>query len=548
MTQTSNFLTTALFALCAITPLAAQDYYDGRREEWLRKAEADRPQLRETQHRPIRCVEILADTAAYQGWKAEGRPGNLLYNTSMNDQSGIVADFGEHLTGYVSFSLASMDVTPGAPVRLKFTFAETPAELGISFADYAGSLGRAWLQDEVVTVMTIGDTITIPRRLSFRYARIEVMGRPHYNFCFTELICRAVTSAVTTPAPLPAGIDPLIRDIDRVGLATLRECMQTVYEDGPKRDQRLWIGDLYLEALANDCSYLQHGLTRRCLYLLAGCSDLSGVLAGTLFERPEPHAQHKQFLLDYSLLYNVTLKNYLTATGDRQTAEELWPVATRQLANVMPYLLPSGLLDYERAVREWWVFFDWRDGLHKEVALQGLTIFAFRETLELGRMLGRDKEVIHLKALIEKMTSAARKHYLDRRTGLFVGTTSDQISCSSQVWMVLGGIASPKEGQRALHALQQTTDAIWPGTPYAMHYYIQALIDSGLHAEALTALTDYWGGMVRKGADTFWEAYSPDDDFLSPYGFSPMNSYCHAWSCTPVYFIRKYPEIFQQKL
>ena len=51
--------------------------------------------------------------------------------------------------------------------------------------------------------------------------------------------------------------------------------------------------------------------------------------------------------------------------------------------------------------------------------------------------------------------------------------------------------------------------------------------------------------MVKKGADTFWEVYDPNNDKLSPYGFYPMNSYCHAWSCTPVYFINKYPEVFQ---
>ena len=57
-------------------------------------------------------------------------------------------------------------------------------------------------------------------------------------------------------------------------------------------------------------------------------------------------------------------------------------------------------------------------------------------------------------------------------------------------------------------------------------------------------LTDYWGGMVEKGADTFWEAYDPRNDYISPYNFHPLNSYCHAWSCTPVYFIHTWPEVF----
>ena len=39
--------------------------------------------------------------------------------------------------------------------------------------------------------------------------------------------------------------------LDRVSQRTLRDCMQTVFEDGPKRDRRLWLGDLRLQALAN---------------------------------------------------------------------------------------------------------------------------------------------------------------------------------------------------------------------------------------------------------------------------------------------------------
>ena len=50
----------------------------------------------------------------------------------------------------------------------------------------------------------------------------------------------------------------------------------------------------------------------------------------------------------------------------------------------------------------------------------------------------------------------------------------------------------------------------------------------------------YWGGMVALNADTFYEAYVPENLEFSPYGNRKLNSMCHAWSCTPAFFIRKY--------
>ena len=46
--------------------------------------------------------------------------------------------------------------------------------------------------------------------------------------------------------------------------------------------------------------------------------------------------------------------------------------------------------------------------------------------------------------------------------------------------------------------------------------------------------------VVQYGADTFWELYNPYNREESPYGSSMVNSYCHAWSCTPTYFLRKF--------
>ncbi|WP_080905686.1 family 78 glycoside hydrolase catalytic domain [Parabacteroides sp. Marseille-P3160] len=527
--------------------LYAQDFYTaGERRHWLEKAHEYTPKLVETDMKPMNIVDIVKDQQAFQGWKAvRGSSMELFYKSPIKEQSGVVVDFGEHMTGYFTFSVAPLQTTPDAPARFKFTFGEVPAELATPFDPYPGGLSRAWLQDEIVTVMTVPDTITIPRRLAFRYVKIELIAAPNYEFTISDMKCKAVTSVSTIPESLPATVSPIIQKIDKTGLNTLKECMQTVYEDGPKRDQRLWIGDLYLESMANNYSYKQYNLTQRCLYLLAGLADENGYLNATVFERPQPHPQAKQFLFEYALLYNVTLKDYLVATGDQETVLDLWPVAKRQLDIVRQYLQKDGMMDFERVCKEWWVFFDWKSDLYKEVALQGVSIYAFAESYELAKMIGKEKEVADLPVSVKRMKQAAHKNFYDKKRGLFVGTKNKQISYASQIWMILSGVASKAEGRQALSALTSTADVCRPGTPYLYHYYIQSMVDCGMDKEAKEALVNFWGGMIEKGADTFWEAYDPDNDIISPYNFYPMNSYCHAWSCTPVYFIRKHPSIFQ---
>jgi len=534
-----------LLALCTNAYSQNAPTYD--RANWLIKAENLKPKLTETIIHPFSIVKIIEDTKSFQGWKADSiSTVEPIYKTSFKTINSVTVDFGNHYTGYFSFKLGVLKGTADGPVRFKLTFGEVPSELAVPFDPYTGGISRAWLQDEVVTVMDIPASITIQRRLAFRYVKIELLASSQYfDFNIAEMQLKAVTSVTKMPDPLVNTTEQIVKDIDKVGLNTLKECMQTVYEDGPKRDRRLWIGDLFLESLANNYSFKKIDLTKRCLYLLAGLSGEEGYLIGTVFETPEPHAQAGQYLFDYSLLYNAALKEYVTATNDVETANDLWPVAKRQLDIIYKYVQPNGLLNYEKANAEWWLFFDWKDGLNKEASLQGLSIFALKQTYELAKMLNKQDELKDVPKLIQKMTDASRKQLFNKVSHLFESGKEKQISYASQIWMILGGVLSKEESQETLKALVNSEKAVTPGGPYMYHYFIQALINSGLNKEAKNYLIEYWGGMVKKGAYTFWEVYNPKNELLSPYNFYPVNSYCHAWSCTPVYFIRKYPEIFQ---
>ena len=546
-----KILLTAGFTLFAWgSTCLAQSTYFSDSKEWLRKAEACKPELSYQTISPVKVVRSVQDTKAFQGWRMEdaGQP-DILFNEPFKKHPAITLDFGNHYTGYLTFSIKPSGLKAAdAPVRLKFTFAEVPGELNTPLEPYKGGLARSWVQDEIVTVMTCPEHITVPidRRMAFRYVKIELLGvSGSFQFDFTGMRVRAVSSASGTPMELAAGTPEMIRRINAVGLATLGECMQTVYEDGPKRDLRLWIGDLYLEALANSYSFKNHDPTKRCLYLLASLADSTGWVSATVYERPEWKIQGKgTHCMDYSLLYGVALADYVKYSGDTATGRDLWPVVKRQVEVAREALDPAGIYDNE--LKPSWLVFDWKSDLNRDASIQGLMTFAVDRSYELARMLGTEKEVSDWPKLTARMKSAARNAYYDRKSGLVLSGPDKQASYLSQVWMVLSGTLSVKEGARALSAIMESPDACRIGSPYAYHYFIEALIQCGLEEQARTALIDYWGGMVHKGADTFWEVYDPEDDFKSPYGFFPINSYCHAWSCTPVYFINKYPEVFQR--
>ena len=59
---------------------------------------------------------------------------------------------------------------------------------------------------------------------------------------------------------------------------------------------------------------------------------------------------------------------------------------------------------------------------------------------------------------------------------------------------------------------------------------VQAGVVEGPAATTLmnTLLRECWGGMIERGATTFWEIYDPARPLLSPYNNHLLNSYCDA--------------------
>ena len=540
----------ALFSIC----MSAQCYTPSQQQAWMQKAEDCKPALHKTIHHPVREVKIVADPNAFQGFKAiDDGDIKSLYSESFKKKKEVVVDFGEHLVGNVSFKIKDIGSMQDAVLRFKVTFGEVPSDLGLPVEPYTGSLSRGWMQDFQCDVSYDG-CYTFNRRITARYMKIEAVGTSIYSdFCFDNITFEATTSASESKARLASTTPQIFKDIARVSENTLKDCMQGVYEDGPKRDQRLWMGDLYLEALANTASFKEYNLTKRCLYLLAGLANpKNGLLYSNLVEYPTPHAQ-KTFFVDYALSYILTLNDYLKATNDTETARDLWPVVKNQINTILANAIDKDHL-YSNTGYQYngmmvsIVFFDWAPvTLDNHAAIQGLLAHSIDCAYEIAKKIGKTDDVRNYPATAKQLRLAGYKAYWDAKSQVVTSGKDKQQSFTATSWAVLGDLIKGKEAQRAIRNVMKSTSAIKPGTPYANHFLVAAMLHCGMNAEAKKYVEDYWGGMVRLGADTFWEYYVPENHLFSSYnGYTLLNSYCHAWSCTPIYFIVNYPEIFQK--
>lgn len=543
-------LSLALFSL----NVSAQCYTESQQQAWLQKAEASKPVLNKTTHHPVREVKIVADANAFQGFKAvEDGDINDLYNKSFKKKKEVIVDFGKHLVGNVSFKIKDIGPMQDAVLRFKVTFGEIPSDLGLPVEPYTGSLSRGWMQDFQCDVSYDG-CYTFNRRITARYMKIEAVGTSIYSdFCFDNITFEATTSAGKSKAQLASTTPQIFKDIARVSENTLKDCMQGVFEDGPKRDQRLWMGDLYLEALANTASFKEYNVTKRCLYLLAGLANPdNGLLYSNMVEYPKPHAQ-QTFFVDYALSYILTLNDYLKATGDTETARDLWPVVKNQINTILANAIDKNHLyantGYQyKGMMVSIVFFDWAPvTLDNHAAIQGLLAHSIDCAYNIAKVIGKTDDVKAYPETAKQLRKAGYKAYWDAKKQIVVSGKERQESYTATSWAVLGNLIKGKEAQKAIRNVMQSNTAIKPGTPYANHFLVAAMLHCGMNSEAKKYVEDYWGGMVRLGADTFWEYYVPDNHLFSSYnGYTLLNSYCHAWSCTPIYFIVNYPEIFQK--
>lgn len=508
-------------------------------EKLLERAERNSPELIDTTIKPIGIVELIPEEERTNDFELKKSSKNMLDlpEYSIGREESLILDLGDHYVGRLSIDIQSVGSPMDAPLFMKVKFAEVPSELYAKSEDYDGWLSKSWIQEEFIHVDVLPTTLELPRRYSCRYVELSIIDTsPKWKVSFSNPVFTAQSSVAMSQLPSVEIEDSELKDIYNVSVKTLLDCMQTVFEDGPKRDRRLWLGDLRLQALANYYTFNDMSLVKRCLYLFGGMTTDQGKIPANVFTEPKL-TPDDTFLFDYSLFFATSLYDYFIQTNDYDVLENVYPVARKAVDLSLEQVDIMGRL---KLTEEWPVFVDWSNDFEKDTAGQAIMIYTLRRMIALAEVYSDPRE-FHYRQVLDSMVDFSKKYLFDEENDQFIIESSGEINVASQVWMVLAEVFDKEKNKKIM---QETVKNHFPiqgiATPYMYHHVVEALFVADCKEEAVKLMKEYWGEMIRLGADTFWEAFKPEDLEFSPYGSPILNSYCHAWSCTPAYLIGKY--------
>ena len=500
---------------------------------FARKAFSLKQPLKHITVKPGKLVRMESAPGAFQGLCAVP-VSDCVFPLQINSGESLLFDFGDHCVGYLHYALNHLATAriADSPVKLRFTFGEFPLEIVAHPEEYKGTLGSGWLQNETKSAVFTPYSGMLERRYAFRYLKIERLDSAAFPIEISDLYADTVSAVSLGDVPALALEDPVLEKIYTMSLKTLKECEQDVFEDGPKRDRRLWIGDLRLQAMSDFLTFGNKELVKRCIYLFAAYRTEDGLVAPCVFPDSPPCVDGWVFL-DYSLFFVSCLYDYHLRYQDMDFLSELYDVAERQVVRCLELFdFETGELTAKPA------HIEWCKGLDKGLATASVLIYAMKQLAELADALGKDS--VYIRQQIADITAVVLgKHATEN--GLYK-TANGQISWGSQIWLVLADVLPTEENVRILETLERTNPDFGIHTPYLMHYYIDALYSNGLKEKAMEMVKSFWGQLVNFGFDCCPEIFNPENHFESPYGAAELNSACHAWSCTPIYWIRRYLE------
>ena len=320
--------------------------------------------------------------------------------------------------------------------------------------------------------------------------------------------------------------DPELDRIFSVAAHTFMLCSGAFFLDGIKRDKWIWAGDAYQSLLVNRYLTGDKEIEQRTLIALRG---------------NDPVTTHINTILDYSLLWILSVEVHFDSYGDRDFVDFLWPKMESLMALCMQQRDEHGFV-IGRA-RDW-VFIDWadfdRDG--PLCAEQMLMAEAFRV---MARFAPKEKCTAY-EAERAALLQEIERCFWDTEKGAYIDSFTSgnrNVTRHANILAILFQIADEERRKLLVERVLFNEDVPAITTPYFRFFELEALCRMGYLDHVLEEIRSYWGGMLKLGAVTFWEEFDPRkplEQQYSMYGDPFGKSLCHAWAASPIYLLARY--------
>lgn len=319
--------------------------------------------------------------------------------------------------------------------------------------------------------------------------------------------------------------DPLLNRIWEVGRWTVQLNMEDAYTDCPWRERGQWWGDARIQALVNYYAFGDRDLIRYGHRLVAWSQDAEGWTRG-IYPTDFPYA----ILPTFSLLWIVSLYDYVIHTGDRALAGDLVSTIEGILAACVRYRSETGLLT---AVPHW-LFVDWAsvDTSGASASVNALYYGALRAAAGIAGILARDESAREFDKRADAVRAAMNHLLWDAERHCFReswkdGQRSPAVSQQANCWAVAFGVVEGDEATAVMDAITARGHAtVQTGSPYFAFYMLAMFALSGAHERLLAFIREKWKPMLDRGATTWWETWEPNA------------SHCHGWSAGPTYLLQ----------
>ena len=445
-----------------------------------------------------------------------GNKGCCMTNRGQN--AAILLDFGQELHGGLEFSVRKIDGAKEARFRIRFgeSVTEAMSELGgqtNATNDHARRDLTLTVQE--LSMNPVGET-------GFRFVRIDLLT-PNVSVCINTVKAVMIFRDVPYLGSFSCD-DSLLNRIWDVGAYTVHLNMQQYIWDGIKRDRLVWIGDLHPEIATIQAVFGNQKIIR---------DSLDFVVSET------PPGQWMNNIPSYSMWWIIIQHDYFMQFGDREYLQKQIPYM-KNICQMLSMHIDEDGKDSTPPMR----FVDWptkENADATDVGLQALHTLANQYAMEIFEMLGETEMVEQCKEDAQKL-QAWQLRIADAK--------------QANALAVIAGLLDAGEANEKSLKIGGAE-----GLSSFMGYYILlARAMAGDVTGALDTIRQYWGGMLKLGATTFWEDFDirwlenaapidrmPKEHEVDVHGTYGRHCYqgfrhslCHGWASGPTSWLTRY--------